>query len=156
MPEDPRLRLAYEEGLRTLAIQREDLERVRSRVIALVSVAALAAGLSGGTVFANGHAPSRAWLYPPIVGFAVLVACVCVVLAPWRLSFETDPRDILSGFVNSGVDTDGTLRWMAFYAGEETFQNRRVLDRLHWFYLAAVLALGSTVTLFLLALTHRT
>ena len=46
--EDPRLRLAFDEGQKALAQQRADLEIMRVRSITLVSTGAVAAGLIGG------------------------------------------------------------------------------------------------------------
>lgn len=154
--EDPRLRLAYDEAMRTFAIQRDDLERLRSRVVTLVSVAALTAGLSGGTFLSHDHPVPGAWLYAPLSAFGVLIICVCLILAPRSMTFEADSRDILSGYVDQDLDQSATLRWLAYYAGAEGAANKEVLDRLHRIYLVAVIALGVSVILFLLALTHHT
>lgn len=149
--EDARLRLAYDESLRVLIQQRDDLERLRTRVVALVSVAAVAAGLLGG--FFGGKVPTHSpWFYLGLTGFGVLIVCVCVILAPHKTIFENDPRVIIENYVDAGLDLNATLRWTAFYNGANSESNRRRIDLLVSFYLAAVIALGVVVGGFAVAL----
>lgn len=151
---DARLRMAYDEGMRVLAQQRDDLERLRARVVTLISVAAVAAGLLGG--FLGDKAPARTpWFYAGLVAFGVLVVCVCVILAPWRTIFENDPRVIVYDYVNQGYDLNETLRWWSIYNGDNSDTNKLVLDRLAWFYTAAVVSLGTVVVSFAMALATR-
>src|SRR5882757_7631960 len=139
-PEDGRLRLAYDEGLRVLTQQRDDLERIRTRVVTLVSVASIAAALLGG--FTTTKAPHRpAWLYVGLGALGVLIVCVCV---------------ILTNYVDDDRDLNETLRWTAYYSGENAASNRATIDFLVKVYLVAVVALGVTVVTFALALAERT
>jgi|SRR5882757_2022045 len=154
-PEDGRLRLAYDEGLRVLTQQRDDLERIRTRVVTLVSVASIAAALLGG--FTTTKAPHRpAWLYVGLGALGVLIVCVCVILAPHWTIFENDPRVILTNYVDDDRDLNETLRWTAYYSGENAASNRATIDFLVKVYLVAVVALGVTVVTFALALAERT
>ena len=153
--EDARLRLAYDEGFRALDIQRDDHERLRSRVVTLVSVASIAAGLLGGFSATKSH-QSHVWLlYLGVAAFVALVGCVCVILSPRKWWFETDPRRLLTDYVDAGRDLNYTLRWAAHYAGENAEKNRRKLDRLSWVYLAAIAALGLLVASFAVSLATR-
>lgn len=149
--EDPRLRLAYEEGFRVLDLQRDDLERLRTRVVTLVSVGAVTAGLLGG-FFGDTQPDHSGWFYLGLVGFGVLTVCVCVILAPHETIFETDPRVILENYVDASLDMDQTLRWSAHYAGVNAETNKEKLDFLGHFYTAAVIALGVVVSGFALAM----
>jgi hypothetical protein len=149
--EDPRLRLAYIEGFRVLDMQRDDLERLRTRVVALVSVGAVAAGLLGG-FFGNKPPHHSAWFYVRLGALGVLVLCVSVILAPHKTIFETDPRVILENYVDADYDHNATLRWSAHYAGVNSDTNKDKLDMLANFYTLAVVALGVVVLGFALAL----
>lgn len=149
--EDPRLRLAYEAGQHALAIQRDDLERMRTRATALVSVASLAVGLLGGVI--GSHAPHRnGWFFFGLAAFVVLIVCVCLVLAPYVWHWEVDPRKILTDFVDAGHDLNGTLKWLANHDGDNGDHNEKRLDRLATAYLVGVAALGVTVLSLALAL----
>lgn len=150
--EDPRLRLAYDEGFRVLNLQRDDLERLRTRVVTLVSVGSLTAGLLGGFSGAT-ELDSSVWFYVGLSAFGVLVFCVCMILAPHTTVFETDPRVILEQYVDAGRDWNDTLRWCAHYAGVNADTNKEKLDFLVRIYLLAVIALGVLIAGFTLALT---
>jgi MFS family permease len=152
--EDARLRMSYDESMRVLAQQRDDLERLRARVITLISVASVAAGLLGG--FLADEAPARTpWFYAGLVSVGVLVGCVCVILTPWRTIFENDPRVIVYDYVDQGYDLDETLRWWSIYNGDNSDTNKLVLDRLAWVYTVAVVSLGAIVVSFAMALATR-
>lgn len=152
--EDARLRMSYDESMRVLSQQRDDLERLRARVVTLISVASVASGLLGG--FLADKAPSRApWFYAGLVSVGVLVVCVCVILFPHRTIFENDPRVIVYDYVDQGYDLNATLRWWSIYNGDNAETNKLVLDRLAWFYTVAVVSLGANVVSFAMALATR-
>ena len=151
VPEDPRLRLALDDGRLVLAQQRDDLERLRTRAVALLSAASVAAGLLGG--FVGDAAPSRgAWFYAGLVFLGIMAAAVCVILSPHRTIFDNDPRVILTGYVDPGIDHNTTLRWLAQYAGDNADRNKQRLELLAWVYLAAVVCLGALVACLTLSL----
>lgn len=153
--EDARLRLAYDEGFRALDLQREDLERMRARVVALISVGSLAVGVLAAFI---GRQPDHrsGWAYVGLAAFAVLVVCVCVILAPHKTVFETDPRVILTYYVDRDRDISETLRWSAHYAGVNGDANRKMLERLGWVYVTAIVALGVAVAALTRSLVWRT
>lgn len=145
---DERLRLAYEEGMRVLAQQRDDIERLRTRAVALVSVASVAAGLLG---VGNDHL-SGPLLAVGLVAFGVLIIFVCFALLPRETIFENDPRIIVSGYVDAHRSLNETLRWLAIYAGDNAERNAKKLNGLSWLYAIGVIALGLLVASFAAAL----
>ena len=145
---DERLRLAYEEAMRVLVQQRDDQERLRTRAVALVSVASLAAGFFG---FGRPHA-SSVWVGVGFVAFVVLVLSVAAALLPWQMTFENDPRIIISGYVDASLSFNQTLRWLAIYAGGHAERNAKNLNRLALVYGLGVFALGVLVASFSAAL----
>ena len=153
--EDARLRLAYDEGFRALAQQRDDLEKLRARVVALVSVGSLAVGIVGTVADTLSQGHSR-WLYAGLAAFGVLVVAACLILAPHTVTFDTDPRVLLKDYVDTGRDLNATLRWSAHYAGENAEKNNRVLKWLHRYYLGAVIALGLATAAFAVAVLTGT
>jgi len=153
--EDPRLRLAYDEGERRLLQQSGDLDKLRGRAVSLVSVAALAVGLLSGLAGDNPGARDSTAYSVGLWAFAALIVLVCILLVPYKWVFETDPREVLTGYVDQGRDMNETLRWLAKYKGDATEANGKKLDRLHVVYLAAVAALGIVVVSLALALTGK-
>jgi hypothetical protein len=141
--EDPRLRLAYEEGHRLLDQQRDDLERLRARAVSLASVTAVSAGLLIGLI--GRPLRSSVWLYPGLAAFVVAIVSVGVVLAPQTQDTATNPRTILSGYVDGGYDAAETLRWVAEYSGRHAETNRERLTTLARAFLVTLGALVAMV-----------
>jgi hypothetical membrane protein len=145
---DERLRLAYEEGMRVLAQQRDDMERLRTRTVALVSVASLAAGFLG---VGHDHL-SEPWVVVGLVAFGALIVSVCIALLPRETIFENDPRIIVSGYVDAHRNLNETLQWLAIYAGDNAERNAKKLNGLSLLYAIGVIALGLLVASFAMAL----
>lgn len=151
--EDARLRMAYNEGFRALDIQRDDLERLRTRMVSILSAAAVSAGLFGAFL-SKSHGGRAGWIYAGLIAFSVLIICAALVLAPWTWTFETDPRILLNDYVDAGRDLNDTLRWAACHAGENCAKNRQVLRWLVRLYLVSVLAFVACIGSFALAVTR--
>src|ERR1019366_3655068 len=77
--------LLWEESRRQIIRQESDVDSLRNRAVALLSVTSLVAGLFGGRVLAHGH---RATVAAALALFVGSVGAVVVVLAPrWGWEF---------------------------------------------------------------------
>ena len=138
--EDPRLRLALDDAWRAIDVQRDQLGEIKSRTIALLSVATIAVGLLGDRAFLEGDQPSR-WGYVTLGAFCVLSLAAVSVSVPQRWSFARKPS-ALSWYPHSGKTIDEMRSGLLADAAEHFQTHERKLKRLSVAQVASVLAVG--------------
>jgi hypothetical protein len=153
---DARLSLALDEGRRAITQQRDDLDRLRGRSVALVSVASVAASVLGGLGLPKTGAtiPQLTFFSLGLLSFTVLVGLVCWLLKPVELTFEND-ASVIAGWATEGVhtyDIDEVNAELAKYMAEQFKSNRVVLNGLYEAYQRAIVALGAVVVCLAVAL----
>ena len=149
---DPRLRLAFDEGVRAISQQREDLDRLRGRVTTLASVAAIAASVLGGFSLPK-HGASNWQLGAFSVGiaaFVTLIGLACWLLRPIELTFENDSKDIAEWAASNSIEV--MYANLAEHMSNHFSANEQELKKLYEKYQLAIIALGVLVAAFGLTL----
>jgi hypothetical protein len=124
--------LAYQRSLERLSAQREDLERMRTRSNAELTLAAAAAALLAGAGFTGvgeGQftADWRLWVGLGIVGVIALLHFYVVYARNWY--FHMDATTILQGYADTGMALSDTHHWLATYNSENAHLNDLGLAR---------------------------
>lgn len=152
--EDPRLRLAYQEGQLALARQAESLERLRTRATGLISVASVSASVLGGFALPE-DGTSRGELVAfgvGIVAFGVMAVLTGLLLWPIVLTTENDAGKIVTDYVDEGWSMSDLLRYLAIYAADNHKANAAKLEPRFQMFVGAIMALGVLVVSFALSL----
>jgi hypothetical protein len=124
--------ITYDAGRHALADQEALVAGIRQRTGTLLAAHALVASFLGvATLKAHGLS---GWAWVALVALVVALSIAAVLLAPWRLPFAVDARDIyrhLSRQAREQVDTDG-LPWLV--AAALAYQRLRDgnLSRVRW------------------------
>lgn len=136
--------LAYEEGKKAVAEQGETLKETRDRVGALVSAAAVVAGLSAALAFDS----SRVTRFGPwgavatvaaALGFGTIAVAAVKIWRPFPGTFTLDAGMIVGSYVEgpSPASLAEIHRELALHLGTHSQYNRDLLERrLTWFVVA--------------------
>lgn len=143
-------RLAYEESLRQLEVQREAVDGLRTRSGTLLAAAALVTTFLGGQALArSGDISSYAWS-----GIGLFVAaCVCsiLVLFPWNFSWGEKTNSLVSEYVDDDEMTGKQmLRDLALKHRTSRENNEGRLTVLQWLVRAGGIALAFEVVAWLI------
>jgi hypothetical protein len=115
--------LTYDAGRHALADQESVVGGIRQRAGTLVAAHAVVASFLGGTVLRSGRLDGWGWL--AVVALVAALAIAAALLAPWRLKFAVDARDLyreLYADATSEAEAE-TLGWLA--AAAFTYQQIR-------------------------------
>jgi hypothetical protein len=135
--------ILWEEARRQVSSQADEVDLLRNRAVALLSVASLVAGLFGGRIISSAHQPTHTTigLTVALVAFALSVIAIVIVLAPrtnWQFSenLESYFSDIDDGDLRP-IDVTARLGQHSVSAREN---NQKKLDMLYpWFMISCIL-----------------
>jgi hypothetical protein len=142
--------IAYDAGRHALADQDSLVSGIRQRAGTLVAAHALVASFLGGTVLRSDGLAG--WGGVAVVALAAALAVAAGLLAPWRLKFAVDARDLYERLYPSAAaeaehDTLGWLAAAAFLYQDLRAENaRRVTVMSHLCAGLAVLLIVQTVS----------
>jgi len=138
-------RLAYEESLRLLEIQRESVDGLRTRAGTLLAAAALVTTFLGGQALAG--APSIGWWeWAAIVLFIGTCACTLLVLLPWKLGWGEKTNSLIVDYVRDEKMTpERMLSDLALKHKKSRESNERTVGWLQWGTRIAVILLALEV-----------
>ncbi len=136
--------LLWDESRRQITRQESDLDTLRNRAVALLSVSSIVAGLFGGRLVTVHHHPGyvTAAIVVALAFFALSVLAVIVVLSPKRKGWEfAQNLDQWFALLRAGdlapVDVTANL---ARHVEASRKRNQVVLERLYlWFGIACLL-----------------
>lgn len=147
---DPRLRLVYEESLRSLDAQRTLMESVRTRAGTLVFATALVSGLLGGQALADGL---DGWDWPGLVLLLLIGFLAGVIVWPYHSAgFRSDVDDLVHRFVEADLDIDEMHRQLALGMQGDRLQNIPVIRRMRFSFGIGVACLILEILAWMLAL----
>lgn len=115
--------IAYEAGRDALSDQESVVSGVRLRTGTLLAAQALVASFLGGTAI-KAHGFHR-WEWAAVVALVLGLILAAVVLAPWKLKFAVDARDLYAELYPQAAAEapHDTLGWLA--AAAFTYQDLR-------------------------------
>ena len=125
--------LLWEQAQRQLSEQSSDLNTLRTRAVAMLSVASLVAGLFGSRL-PHSHLPlyKQVTVTIALVLFAGSVALALLVAAPRRRWVFTFKLGALSGLVRDGVATPLDVSYnLAGWADDALHRNAEKLARMY-------------------------
>ena len=105
--------ITYDAGRHALADQEALVSGIRQRAGTLVAAHAVVASFLGGTVLRGRGIEGWGWV--AVVALVVALAIAATLLAPWKLKFAVDARDLygeLYGEASREAEAD-TLGWLA-------------------------------------------
>ena len=123
--------VTYEAGRAALADQEAMVIGIRQRTGTLLAAQALVASFLGGTALKGHGFDAVGWLAVLALLMGLVVAAV--VLAPWRLRFAVNARDLYEQLYGQALGETGldSLRWLAAagfgYQDLQEQNDRRVL-----------------------------
>ncbi|HVE46973.1 MAG TPA: hypothetical protein VNA57_09550 [Acidimicrobiales bacterium] len=127
--------LAYEAGLQAVEKQASTLAETRDRAGALLSAAAVAAGLAAGLAFSGDRivgvdAPGAIGAGFAIAGFVVVVVSTVMIWRPTEGRFVHDAGVIIGSYVegNPPRQLPELHRELALWLGKQTESNREMLE----------------------------
>ncbi len=137
-------KLAYDEGKKAVSELGETLKETRDRVGALVSAAAVVAGLAGALAFDDGRvARLDAWgaaaTVAAVVGFATIAVASVMIWRPFPGTFSLDSGMIVGSYVEweAPASLAEIHRELALHLGTHAVYNRNLIGhRLVWFVVA--------------------
>jgi hypothetical protein len=105
--------VTYEAGRAALAEQEAMVTGIRQRTGTLLAAQALVASFLGGTALKGHGFHAVGWLAVLVLLMGLVVAAV--VLAPWRLRFAVNARDLYEQLYRQAREEAdlGSLRWLA-------------------------------------------
>jgi hypothetical protein len=138
--EDPRLRVALEEAWKAIDVQRDQVGEVKSRAIALLSIATLTVGLFGDRTVLGDDGVSG-WAIAVGVGFAVLLVCAVWVSVPRRWRFARRPAS-LRWYPDNAKTIDEMRSGLLADAVQDFEDHDTVLRQVRFVQTLSVVALG--------------
>lgn len=155
--EDPRLRLIWEEGVRAVDQQAQDLDEVRGRAATVLSAASIAGAFLASSVL-DGDAKFRTATWVATVAFAVAGLSTSWVLLPrsgWRLARR--PLTMLEDYVEGDrpFDVDDLHHDAAPHLDADFTTNKGKLRGLLWGLTVGCAALVVEILAFLWDLQSR-
>lgn len=128
-------RLAYEAGLQAVREQAETLRETRDRAGALMSAAAVAAGLAAGLAFSSDRVGGIDWpgslgAALAVVGFVGVAVTTVMIWRPTEGRFVHDAGVIVGSYVEGDppADLPELHRELALWLGRQTESNRSMLE----------------------------
>jgi hypothetical protein len=150
--------VAYEQAVRAIDQQAEQLEHQRARAGLVVSTAAISGAFLGGLTFNSGQRDSlTGWglaaLIAAALGFLVVTLAAVRIWWPARGVFTLNPGVIVQKWADESPATCSELhRDLALHMGAHQVRNKRAIDqRLRWFacaliaFVVELIALGVAV-----------
>ena len=121
-------KLAYDEAVRGLAQQQSRLDDLRARAGILLSAAAIATSLLGGTALDEGNA--TAWVWGAVACFLGVSGLALVLLLPRRWEFTAVPRRIIRIYIETDdpLPVDMIQRDLALHMEDSYVRNEVGLD----------------------------
>jgi hypothetical protein len=145
--------LVYDESRRSLDLQRDGLDALRTRSGTLLAAAALVTTFLGGQALED-NAPISTAPNIAIGCFIGLAALTLVVLLPWKFDFSLDAPDMVKDYIEEDPQPD--LKWVHRRFAEFHYESREAnkprLKKLHRSFRIAVVLLGAEVVAWLIAL----
>jgi len=154
--EDPRLKLAYDEGVRLLDQQQAVVDDARSRVGLILSAGAVVAGLLGGQALEGSTAP--AWTgVAAVVCFVALAAAAIFVWWPRDWDWPTSPTKMLDTYVyaEQSLTPNQVHEALARNMEKRYRENKRKVGRLTTGVIVTLAALAAEVFFLSLRLLWR-
>ena len=139
--------MLWEQAQRQLARQESDLDALRARAVAMLSVAALVAGLFGSRL-PHHHVPSRTTIavVAALLLFAVSVVLALLVAAPkkdWEFTFKLDK--LIERVDDATAAPVDVTRNLAVWAEEARAENTGKLNALYTSFSWVCLLVGLQV-----------
>jgi hypothetical protein len=140
-------RLLWDESLRQVVRQEADLDELRTRTVALLSVTAIVAGLFGSRLSGNEHGYHLAAIIVALAGFGISTLLALVILISrrgvWRFAHKLD---VYLTKVRNGAfgELDVSMN-LAEHFEEYRLHNQPRLDNLHRVLIAICIAVGVQV-----------
>lgn len=150
--EDPRLKLIYEDSVRSLSEQAGLLDGLRTRTGMLLAATSIASSFLGGAALTTHDLTVLSVL--AIVALLMVGAYCIAILWPrtdvWHFAHDTEL--LIEHYFDAGRSIDDTRRLIARKNSEFYARNKRLLDPMFVHFQRACLALGVEVALWLLDL----
>jgi hypothetical protein len=132
---------AFDESVRKLGAQDEEVAAIRTRAGVLLSVAGVAASFFGPTVIGHGDLDAFAWV--AICG--LFVVAIATVLVNWPrivLATGADPSTIIAGYIEAAdpLPIGGIHRELALALDHDYRANRALLRDLFVLYVLGAVA----------------
>jgi hypothetical protein len=155
--EDPRLRFVWEEALRAIERQEDNLTALHARAAAILSAASIAAGFLGNSALGEGQ-KFRGATWVGAIAFAVVGVLTAAMLLPrkgWK--FRREPKDLLEHYVDheQPAEIDEMHRVLAGHLGDDFDNNERKLRWRYWMLTGSCVALAVEILAFLWDLRDR-
>lgn len=96
--------ITYDAGRHALADQEAFVAGIRQRTGTLLAAHALVASFLGGAVLRNGASSASTWVALTALVAGLIVAAI--LLAPWRLRFALDTRDLYRELRSASIESD--------------------------------------------------
>jgi hypothetical protein len=105
--------ITYEAGRHALADQEALVSGIRQRAGTLVAAHAVVASFLGGTVLRDDGLEGWGWV--AVVALVAALAIAAALLAPWRMKFALDARDLYGQLYPQAAEEAeaDTLAWLA-------------------------------------------
>lgn len=145
-------KLAYDEALRGIELQRQGLESLQSRAGTLLGAAAIVTSFFGGQAL-QGKGAVGTWGWVAVGAFIALAATTTVVLFPLTFHFLLDPEELVKNYVDEKPQPSANtmLRDLALHHVDSHGKNLRTMKWLHRSFRAGAVLLGVEVLAWLLA-----
>jgi hypothetical protein len=136
--------LVWEESRRQIVRQEADVDGLRTRAVALLSVSSLVAGLFGGHVLS--HGAGRPAVIAALASFAGSVVAVLVVLAPrWHWEFEQILEEYIERLTTKTLSPLEASLGLARTVELSRTRNKKQIGTLYWWFFAACILTGLEV-----------
>jgi hypothetical protein len=96
--------ITYDAGRHALADQEAFVAGIRQRTGTLLAAHALVASFLGGAVLRDGASSASTWVALTALVAGLIVAAI--LLAPWRLRFAVDTRDLYRELRSASIESD--------------------------------------------------
>ena len=144
--------MIYEEALRGITRQQSVIDGLRTRTGTLFAAASLVSAFLGGQAL-DRRPDLDFFAWTAIAAFGALFFLVLTILWPWAFKFVLNPTILMEDHVHKPVPE--LQLYLAEIWRKNFLQNQVTVDRLHWIYRLALLALAIEVIAWLLSLAGR-
>jgi len=136
-------KLAYDQGLRTLDDQRDEMNGIRTRAGQFMAIVTAATAFLVGTSLASTAAqhPLIGLAIPATICSVTAILCTVAVLWPWTFDFRLSAGVLTERWIDRSVPApseDDFLRGLAITLDEMRKQNEPILRRMRNCYVGVV------------------
>lgn len=155
-PGDSIEKLAYDEAVRGIDVQRDSVDNLRTRAGTLLAAAALVTSFLGGQALRDPIEPG-VWAVVALAAFVLVAAGAIVVSLPWKFDWFFDPNELVRDYVDDDaqMSTPEVLRDLALHHATARERNECRINIMQWVFRAAAFLLGVEVVAWLNALPGK-